>query len=62
MSRKLQNPVCMLIARGVNMPQPETVFIGGDVVPERIASGVTIHPWLSLAERKDGREMAACLP
>ena len=37
MSKKLRNPVNMLIARGVNMPQPETVFIGGDMMPERIA-------------------------
>ncbi|MFH1969588.1 MAG: hypothetical protein ABIJ53_04635 [Verrucomicrobiota bacterium] len=59
MSKKLQTPVGMpacnpsadgrsiagrLIARGVNMPLPETVFIGRDVVPERIAAGVTIHP------------------
>ncbi|MCG2658780.1 MAG: hypothetical protein L6437_00850 [Kiritimatiellae bacterium] len=57
MSKKLQDPVCMLIARGVNMPHPETVFIGADVAVDRIAAGVTIHPGcrLSLAERKDGR-------
>jgi len=37
MLKKSQNPACILIARGVNLPQPETVFIGGDVMPERIA-------------------------
>ena len=37
MSKKLRNPVNILIARGVKMPQPETVFIGGDMMPERIA-------------------------
>ena len=42
----------MLMARGVNMPQPETVFIGGDVVPERIASGITIHPGCRLTGNK----------
>lgn len=42
----------MLIARGVNIPQPETVFIGGDVVPGRIASGVTIHPGCRLTGDK----------
>ena len=67
MSKKSLNPVCMpacnpsadgrsiagrLIARGVNLPQPETVFIGGDVVPERIASGVTIHPGCRLTGNK----------
>ncbi|MDD5677286.1 MAG: UDP-N-acetylglucosamine pyrophosphorylase [Kiritimatiellae bacterium] len=44
MSKKLPDPVCTLIAHGVKMPQPETVFIGGDVVPDRIAPGITIHP------------------
>ena len=52
MLKKSQNPVCILIARGVNLPQPETVFIGGDVVPERIAPGVTIHPGCRLAGNK----------
>lgn len=42
----------MLLARGVNMPQPETVFVGGDVAPERIASGVTIHPGCRLTGAK----------
>ena len=52
MSKKLQDPVCMLMARGVNLPQPETVFIAGDVVPERIAAGVTIHPGCRLTGNK----------
>jgi UDP-N-acetylglucosamine/UDP-N-acetylgalactosamine diphosphorylase len=34
------------------MPQPETVFIGGDVVLERIAAGVTIHPGCRLTGSK----------
>ncbi len=67
MAKKVQDPGCMpacnpsadgrsiagrLIARGVNLPQPETVFIGGDVVPERIAAGVTIHPGCRLTGNK----------
>jgi len=42
----------MLLARGVNLPQPETVFIAGDVVPERIAAVVTIHPGCRLTGNK----------
>ena len=52
MLKKSQNPACILIACGVNLPQPETVFIGGDVVAERIASGVTIHPGCRLTGNK----------
>ena len=46
------HPVKMLLDRGVNMPQPETVFVGGDVAPERIASGITIHPGCRLTGDK----------
>ena len=52
MSKKLQTPVGVLMARGVNMPQPETVFIGEDVIPQKIAAGVTIHPGCRLAGNK----------
>jgi len=45
----MNNLARRLIERGVKMPLPETVFIGNDVIPERIAAGVTIHPGCRLA-------------
>ena len=33
-----------LMDRGVEMPQPDTVFVASDVDPTRIASGVVLHP------------------
>lgn len=38
-----------LVARGVNMPAPETVYVAPDVNPERIAPDVTIHPGCRLS-------------
>ena len=32
------------ISRGVVIPQPEAVWVGKDVAPERIEPGVTLHP------------------
>lgn len=40
----MQDAVRKLISHGVLIPSPDTVFIDADVVPERIASGVTIGP------------------
>jgi UDP-N-acetylglucosamine/UDP-N-acetylgalactosamine diphosphorylase len=33
-----------LLQRGVRLPAPETVYLAPEVVPERIAEGVVIHP------------------
>ncbi len=33
-----------LLAQGVSMPAPETVYVGPEVQPERIAPGVVLHP------------------
>ncbi|MBI2441605.1 MAG: UDP-N-acetylglucosamine pyrophosphorylase [Lentisphaerae bacterium] len=44
MPTKSSNLADLLAARGVRLPQPETVFIGAEVSPDRIAPGVTIHP------------------
>lgn len=33
-----------LLARGVEMPLPDTVLVGEDIAPERIAPGVVLHP------------------
>jgi len=65
-NKKNCNPSLILLARGVNLPQPETVFIGGDVAPERIAPGVTIHPGCRLSGGKtsigSGCELGADAP
>lgn len=34
----------VLIERGVKIPHPQSVFMSDDVDPERIATGVTLHP------------------
>lgn len=41
---KPNNLLNTLRARGVNVPAPETVWLGADLVPERFAAGATIHP------------------
>ncbi len=38
-----------LLARGVRMPHPASVWIGDEVVPARIAADVTLHPGCRLS-------------
>lgn len=66
MPAKLPDQKLLLSARGIRLPQPETVFIGAEVAPDRIATGVTIHPGCRLTGRKTSIgpncELGACGP
>ena len=43
--QKPSNPVIdTLLAQGVRIPHPESVYVAPEIRPERIAAGVTLHP------------------
>ncbi len=47
--KAISGPVRTLLERGVVMPAPETVQVADEVVPERIAPGVVLHPGTRLS-------------
>ena len=50
----LPTSISALLSRGVRLVAPETVSVGPDVVPDRIAPGVIIHPGCRL-DRQERR-------